>query len=103
MNKVLLIGENGQVTTYLQSVLSDDYQLQVAGRTLLDLSKVETIEPVLESLTPDIIINPAAYTAVDAAETDSDAAFTINRDAVAVIASYCARTNTPLSLSPALP
>jgi dTDP-4-dehydrorhamnose reductase len=96
MKKVLLIGENGQVTTYLQGVLSEGYQLQVAGRHLLDLSKLETIDAVLERLQPDFIINPAAYTAVDAAETDAEMAFKINRDAVAIIATYCARSDTPL-------
>ena len=96
MNKILLIGQNGQVTTYLQRALSGDYQLQVAGRELLDLSQVESIDAVLESVSPDLIINPAAYTAVDLAEQESDAAYAINRDAVAAIAAYSARNNIPL-------
>lgn len=96
MNKVLLIGENGQVTTYLQGVLSEGYHLQVAGRELLDLNNVDRIDDILSNLSPDIIINPAAYTAVDLAETEREAAFIINRDAVATIAAYCARTSTPL-------
>jgi len=101
IKKVLLIGQNGQVTTYLQRELGGDQalsglQLQVAGRDILDLSDVDGIEAILDDISADMIINPAAYTAVDLAEQEADAAFTINRDAVAAIAAYCARTNTPL-------
>lgn len=96
MKKVLLIGQNGQVATYLQRVLNGEYKLQVVSRDVLDLSRVETIDGVLESFDADLIINPAAFTAVDLAEQQKEAAFTINRDAVAAIAAYCARTNTVL-------
>ncbi|MFT5571455.1 MAG: dTDP-4-dehydrorhamnose reductase [Cryomorphaceae bacterium] len=96
MKSVLLIGQNGQVTTYLQRILSDDFKLIVAGRSQLDLSKIDSIRVTLENLNPDIVVNPAAYTAVDLAEQESELAFCINRDAVAEIAAYCAATNTPL-------
>lgn len=96
MKKVLLIGQNGQVTTYLQRVLKSDYQLVVAGREQLDLAKVDNIQSVLKNISADLIVNPAAYTAVDQAEQEQELAFTINRDAVAEIASYCAQTSTPL-------
>jgi len=96
MNSVLLIGQNGQVTTYLQGVLKGDYTVQVASRDILDLTQLDSIEKALETLKPTLIINPAAYTAVDLAEDESAAAFTINRDAVAVIAEYCKKTSTPL-------
>ena len=96
MKKILLIGEHGQVTTYLQKILKGDYQLIVAGRAQLDLAQLEKIIPTLTTLSPDLIINPAAYTAVDLAETERDMAYTINRDAVAEIAQYCAANNTPL-------
>ena len=96
MKKILLIGQNGQVTTYLQRVLSGDYTLEVADRYSLDLSKIDSIDSVLTSYAPDLIINPAAFTAVDLAETYQDAAFQINRDAPAAIAEYCKNNNTPL-------
>ena len=96
MNKILLIGQNGQVTTYLQGVLTGDYELEVLGRDRLDLSDVASIDQVLEARCPSVIINPAAFTAVDLAEQQKNDAFTINRDAVAAIAGYCARSNTPL-------
>jgi len=98
MKTILLIGQNGQVTTYLQKALasSDIYNVVVAGREQLDLSKLDQIQPVLTDLNPDIIVNPAAYTAVDLAEQESADAFRINRDAVAEIAKYSARSATPL-------
>lgn len=96
MKKVLLIGQNGQVTTYLQRALVGDYSLEVAARESLDLLKTDAIEDVLASYSADLIINPAAFTAVDLAETQADAAFKINRDAPAAIAQFCKNNHTPL-------
>ena len=98
MKTVLLIGQNGQVTTYLQKSLaeSDLYKLVVAGRDQLDLMKVDQVQAALATLKPDVIINPAAYTAVDLAEQETAAAFCINRDAVAEIAQFCAASSIPL-------
>ncbi len=96
MKKILLIGKNGQITTYLQGLLNDEHELHVMGSDELDLTQLDAIDSALEQAAPDLIINPAAYTAVDLAEQESDVAYLINRDAVAVIAAYSARTNTPL-------
>ncbi len=98
MKTVLLIGQNGQVTTYLQKTLvgSELYELVVADREKLDLLKLDQISDSLGALKPDVIINPAAYTAVDLAEEEQSAAFCINRDAVAKIANYCAEATVPL-------
>jgi len=98
---VLLIGRNGQVTTYLQRAFatgaeSKSYSVMVADRETLDLARIENIQPTLEKLKPNIIINPAAYTAVDQAEQESDIAFTINRNAVAEIAEYCKKSGALL-------
>lgn len=98
MKRILLIGGNGQVSTYVQRALNNaqrlselKVELQVASRDQLDLMHLDSIAATLEEMAPDIIINPAAYTAVDLAESEQEAAFTINRDAVAEIAAYCAR------------
>jgi len=96
MKRILLIGKNGQVSTYLQRALKGDYKLIVVGREQLDLSQPQTVENALSELTPDLIINPAAFTAVDLAEEEAVAAFTINRDSVTEIALYAKQTNTPL-------
>jgi len=100
MKTILVIGRNGQVSTYIQKVFADnaitDYALVAAGREEIDLSLIDRIRPALERLKPTIIINPAAFTAVDLAEEQVDSAFQLNRDAVQEIAQYCADTQTPL-------
>jgi len=96
MKKIVLIGQNGQVTSYLQRVLKGDYELQVLSRDQLDLSQTSSIQAVLEASAPSLIINPAAYTAVDLAEEHQQDAMIINRDAVAEIAAYSAKSQTPL-------
>lgn len=96
MKTVLIIGQNGQVSTYLQKTLSGDYSLIVADRSKIDLSEPGKVGLALERLNPSVIINPAAYTAVDMAEEESDLAYLVNRDSVAQLASYCAKSNTPL-------
>ncbi len=96
MKKIILIGRNGQVTSYLQRVLKGDYELEVLGREQLDLSQTGVIQEVLDKSTPSLIINPAAYTAVDLAEEHQQDAMAINRDAVAEIAAFCSKSQTPL-------
>ena len=96
MQTVLVIGQNGQVSTYLQQQLQGDYEVIVAGRDKLDLLKLDQIQATLAEIQPSVIINPAAYTAVDLAEQESDQADAINHLAVVEIAEYCANTRTPV-------
>ncbi len=96
MSKILIIGQNGQVSTYLQRRLAQGYTVHVAARDEIDLGEVDDIYAALENINPGVIVNPAAYTAVDAAETDTELAFRINRDAVAEIARYSQASETPL-------
>ena len=101
MQTVLVIGQNGQVSSYLQQAflqqpLSGGYAMLAAGREQLDLLKVDQIQTALSELNPSLIINPAAYTAVDLAEQETQQANAINHLAVAQIAEYCAKTSTPL-------
>ncbi|MEM7361256.1 MAG: dTDP-4-dehydrorhamnose reductase [Pseudomonadota bacterium] len=96
MGPILIIGQNGQVSSYLQRALAGKYEVVVAGRDQLDLSQVDQVYAALEVLAPALIVNPAAYTAVDLAEEESELAMLINRDAVAEIGRYSQATNTPL-------
>jgi dTDP-4-dehydrorhamnose reductase len=64
-----------------------------ADRTLLDLSELNTISNVLDEMQPQIIINCAAYTAVDKAETETDLADILNHQAVAVLAQWTKGNN----------
>jgi dTDP-4-dehydrorhamnose reductase len=67
----------------------------MVDRSVLDLSKPETIHSVLDTIAPDVIINPAAYTAVDKAETEKELAYTINAKSVEVMAAYAAAKHIP--------
>ena len=93
--KLLLLGKNGQVGWELQRALvplGEVVALDRAGNSDLcgDLSDLAGIKNTIQTLKPDVIINAAAYTNVDKAETDCEAAAQINTSAVAVIADEAA-------------
>jgi dTDP-4-dehydrorhamnose reductase len=84
--KILLIGKTGQIGGELNSILKDMGELVSVGREQLDLSKIDSIEPAVLDILPDIIINAAAYTAVDKAEEEPELAMTLNGIAPGVLA-----------------
>ena len=84
--KILLTGKNGQVGWELNRSLSKLGTVFAMGREDMDLSKPETLRPVIQDIRPDIIINAAAYTAVDKAESEPDLAMIVNGIAPGVIA-----------------
>lgn len=86
--KILLLGKNGQVGSELQRTLLPLGELVALDRSTADLEKPSTIRSVLDSYSPDVIVNAAAYTAVDKAESNRDAAHAVNAESVAVIANY---------------
>ena len=71
-------------------------KLLLAGRPTLDLLDPQSISRVVDAAAPDVIINTAAYTAVDQAENEPERAFAINADGVAYLAKTCARSNVAL-------
>ena len=84
--KILLIGKNGQVGGELNKLLGRLGTLVAFTREQLDFSKPNSIEPIILDIRPDIIINAAAYTAVDKAEEETDLAMTINGVAPGILA-----------------
>ncbi len=99
--KVLITGANGQLGYALQktsNVFADHYALELIAltRAELNLSQVGSIINVLDGFLPDVIINAAAYTAVDKAEIETELAKIINADAVKQIAIWCQTHNKTL-------
>jgi dTDP-4-dehydrorhamnose reductase len=78
MYKIALIGADGQVGQELQHTLSPLGELLLFNRQSLNLSQPENISAILEPLQPNFIINAAAYTAVDKAESEPELAHRIN-------------------------
>lgn len=94
--KVLLIGKSGQVGSELQLSLASLGELIAWDRSDLDLSNVDSMREQIRRLRPDIIVNAAAYTAVDKAEFESELAMAINGTAPAILAEEAARLNALL-------
>ena len=84
--RILLIGKNGQVGRELAHSLPNLGSLTALDRSELDLSSSGGIRRAIRASSPNLIVNAAAYTAVDKAETDEPAAFTINAQAPGVMA-----------------
>lgn len=98
LSKILILGKDGQLGRCLANIFCRDLfpGAMYWGRTEVDLSDYRAIEVALQKVQPDVIINAAAYTSVDQAETDVDIAYRINCVAVGVLASYCANQHIPL-------
>lgn len=87
---ILLLGKNGQVGTELQRCLLPLGTVVALGRSELCLSDPRALEEQLSKIKPTIIVNAAAYTAVDKAESEPELAEAINASAVACLARYAA-------------
>src|SRR5277367_317418 len=68
--RIVLLGASGQVGTELRSLLEGTRELHALTRAEADLSQPEKLRPILRDLKPEIIVNAAAYTAVDQAESE---------------------------------
>ena len=84
--RILLTGKNGQVGSELAQLLPRLGHLTALGRQELDLSNIHDIRQAIQEVRPSLIVNAAAYTAVDRAEKEEALARAINADAPAVIA-----------------
>ncbi|MEO0368254.1 MAG: dTDP-4-dehydrorhamnose reductase, partial [Pseudomonadota bacterium] len=96
--RVGIIGEHGQVSTYLQRRIAIEPTLEavVIDREQLDLTNLDAIRPALEAAELDMLINPAAYTAVDNAESEPELCDVINHRAVRQLAEYANQAGVPL-------
>ena len=95
--RILVTGINGQVGHELARLLAGDGEVIAADRTVLDLAGDEqTLRNALTRLAPDLIVNPAAYAAVDRAETEEALAHAVNATAPGVLARFAAERSLPI-------
>lgn len=96
MSRILITGINGQLGFELRRALAMLGECICLDRQQLDLSRPDEIAAVLDQYQPDIIVNPAAYTAVDKAESEAQLAHAVNAAAPAAMASWAAAKNALL-------
>lgn len=94
--RILLTGSNGQVGRALQRVLGTLGEVMALDRSTLDLADTRTIRRVVRDYQPSIIVNAAAYTAVDRAESEPELAMAINGLAPGVLAEEACRLDAVL-------
>lgn len=96
MNNILLLGSQGQVGQELQPILAPLGNLTALARSELDLTQVLELRAQIQRLQPDVIVNAAAYTAVDQAETDRETARLVNDVAPTVMAEEAQKVGAQL-------
>jgi len=96
VRKILLFARGGQLGWELQRALAPLGEVVALDYPQVDFSKPEELRLVVREARPDLIINPAAYTAVDRAETESELAYRVNAQAPAVLAEEALRLRVPL-------
>lgn len=94
MTPILVTGGTGQLATALAR--AGDPAVRAIGRPELDFDRPETLAAVFHRVGPGLVVNAAAWTAVDAAEAEPDAARRANADGPAALAALCARAGIPL-------
>ena len=94
--KILLTGKDGQVGLALRKKLMSLGGVIATGRHELDLENSDAIRAFIEKIKPDMIINAAAYTDVDKAESDIELAHKVNTEAPRVLVEKASQLNIPM-------
>ena len=96
MSRILVTGKNGQVGFELVRSLAGAGQVIAVGRGEMDLSDADSIRRTVRKIGPDLIVNAAAYTAVDQAESEPELALAVNGIAPGVLAEEAKRLGAAL-------
>lgn len=96
--RIYVIGAEGQVARSLREAASrhGEIVLGCGHRPDIDILNPTSVQAALERFRPDIVVNPAAYTAVDRAEDEPDQAFAVNRDGAGIVAAAAAGLDAPI-------
>ncbi len=94
--KILLIGKEGQMGGQLSVLLQPLGKLVILGKDDLDLTQADRIRETLREVRPQVIVNAAAYTAVDKAEEEAELALAVNGTAPAILAEEAKRQGAAL-------
>ncbi|MFH1546085.1 MAG: dTDP-4-dehydrorhamnose reductase [Patescibacteria group bacterium] len=96
MKKIILTGSNGMLGKALKKELSDSFELQSFSKNELDITDFVAVAEILEAAQPDFVVNAAAFTKVDAAETERILAEKVNSAAVSNLAQICKKIGAKL-------
>ncbi len=95
--RIMVTGSAGQLgQAVLRAPEGEGIERVGLDRGRLDITDRAAVRDALAGLAPDVVVNCAAFTAVDAAETEREAAFAVNRDGAAILAQACAARRRPL-------
>lgn len=95
--KILLLGSDGQLgRELLRAERPAGWHVHAPARDEFDLSEADTLHRLLDRYPADVLINAAAYTAVDQAEEQPEMAHAVNRDGPAMLAELCAADGRPM-------
>src|ERR1044071_7443218 len=92
--RILLTGASGQVGGVLAGLLAEFGEVFAPDRAAFNLADLASIPARLDAMAPNVIVNPAAYTAVDRAEDEPELAFRINGEAPGAIGRWAAERKT---------
>lgn len=96
MTNILLIGSKGQLGHELSDTLKSQGTVTAVSRADLDLTQGKTIRQMVQTVKPNVIVNAAAYTAVDKSETEEDVAKAVNAIAPTILAEECQKLGATL-------
>jgi len=92
--KVLITGKGGQLAWELEQLAPETFEVISVGRDELDITNESLVADFIAEMKLDLVINAAAYTAVDQAEKDIDTAYAVNELGIKYLAQACKKTGT---------
>jgi len=96
VKRILLVGKNGQVGWELRRTLATQGEVIAVDRKTMDLANPDSIRQTIRTTRPDWIVNAAAYTAVDKAESEPELAMAVNCAGARAVAEAAARSGRPI-------